>query len=48
MSYPEDIIDEANERNPWKSQDAKEWYMEGRMYEREQVNRKPSDSGSES
>ena len=35
MTYPQDIIDDANSRAPWKSNDVREWYMEGRMYERE-------------
>jgi len=43
--YPQDIIDDADSREPWKSPEVREWYMEGRMVERES-NRAPSSPNS--
>ena len=35
--YPQDIVDDADSREPWPSKVVRDWYMEGRMVERERA-----------
>lgn len=33
--YPKDIVDDADSREPWSTANVRNWYMEGRLVERE-------------